>query len=55
MASPEAADYLGIHLATITRWAKAGKVAFYLTPGGQRRFSKADLDELLTSMRVKRK
>jgi excisionase family DNA binding protein len=48
--SSQAARYLGVSLATIRRWTDAGHVSCYRTPGGQRRFSRAQLDEFVTSM-----
>lgn len=29
---------------TVTRWAKSGKLAFFRTPGGHRRFLRADVE-----------
>ena len=37
-------------LATVRRWTDAGHVSCYRTPGGQRRFSRAQLDEFIASM-----
>lgn len=48
--SSQAADYLGVSLATIRRWTDAGHIACYRTPGGQRRFSRAQLDRFVESM-----
>jgi excisionase family DNA binding protein len=48
--SSQAARYLGVSLATIRRWTDAGHVSCYRTPGGQRRFSRDQLDEFITSM-----
>jgi excisionase family DNA binding protein len=48
--SSQAARYLGVSLATVRRWTDAGHVACYRTPGGQRRFSRDQLDEFITSM-----
>jgi excisionase family DNA binding protein len=48
--SSQAALYLGVSLATIRRWTDAGHIACYRTPGGQRRFSRAQLDNFITSM-----
>jgi excisionase family DNA binding protein len=48
--SSQAALYLGVSLATIRRWTDAGHVSCYRTPGGQRRFSKAQLEGFITSM-----
>jgi excisionase family DNA binding protein len=48
--SSQAARYLGVSLATIRRWTDAGHVSCYRTPGGQRRFSRAQLEEFVSSM-----
>ncbi len=48
--SSQAAEYLGVSLATIRRWTDAGHIGCYRTPGGQRRFSRVQLDEFITSM-----
>ncbi len=48
--SSQAARYLGVSLATVRRWTDAGHVGCYRTPGGQRRFSRAQLDDFVASM-----
>ncbi|HLM85857.1 MAG TPA: helix-turn-helix domain-containing protein [Solirubrobacteraceae bacterium] len=48
--SSQAARYLGVSLATVRRWTDAGHVSCYRTPGGQRRFSRTQLDEFVASM-----
>jgi excisionase family DNA binding protein len=48
--SSQAARYLGISLATIRRWTDAGHISCYRTPGGQRRFSRDQLDDFISSM-----
>ena len=48
--SSQAARYLGVSLATVRRWTDAGHVGCYRTPGGQRRFSRAQLDSFVSSM-----
>ncbi|HTU77146.1 MAG TPA: helix-turn-helix domain-containing protein [Solirubrobacteraceae bacterium] len=48
--SSQAARYLGVSLATVRRWTDAGHIACYRTPGGQRRFSRTQLDDFITSM-----
>jgi excisionase family DNA binding protein len=48
--SSQAARYLGVSLATVRRWTDAGHVDCYRTPGGQRRFSRAQLDDFIASM-----
>lgn len=45
MRITEAAAYLGVHPDTLRRWEKAGKIRVYRTPGGERRFERADLDQ----------
>jgi excisionase family DNA binding protein len=49
--SSQAARYLGVSLATVRRWTDAGHISCYRTPGGQRRFSRDQLDDFITSMR----
>jgi excisionase family DNA binding protein len=48
--SSQAARYLGVSLATVRRWTDAGHIECYRTPGGQRRFSRAQLDDFIASM-----
>jgi excisionase family DNA binding protein len=40
----EAARVLGVHPTTLRRWADHGDIPVRLTPGGHRRFLRADLD-----------
>ena len=40
----EAARQLGIHPATLRRWADDGEIPVMVTPGGHRRFAVAELD-----------
>lgn len=49
--SSQAARYLGVSLATIRRWTDAGYLTGYRTPGGQRRFSREQLDGFIASLR----
>jgi excisionase family DNA binding protein len=39
----EASELLGVHPTTLRRWADAGDIACFRTPGGHRRFRLADL------------
>jgi len=48
--SSQAARYVGVSLATIRRWTDAGHIHCYRTPGGQRRFSRDQLEDFVTSM-----
>jgi excisionase family DNA binding protein len=47
----EAAAYLGVSAASLRKWSNDGLVAVYRTPGGQRRYSRDDLDLFMSSMR----
>ena len=48
--SSQAATYLGVSLATVRRWSNDGHLRGYRTPGGQRRFSREQLDGFLRSL-----
>lgn len=48
--SSQAARYLGVSLATVRRWTDAGFLTGYRTPGGQRRFSREQLDGFVASL-----
>jgi excisionase family DNA binding protein len=50
--SSQAARYLGVSLATIRRWTDAGYLTGYRTPGGQRRFSREQLDGFIASLQL---
>lgn len=52
--SSQAARYLGVSLATVRRWTDAGHIGCYRTPGGQRRFSRDQLDDFIASMQHSR-
>jgi MerR family copper efflux transcriptional regulator len=47
----QAAEYLGVSPASLRNWSNQGLVATYRTPGGQRRYDRADLDAFMHSMR----
>jgi excisionase family DNA binding protein len=47
----QAAEYLGVSPASLRMWSDRGLVATYRTPGGQRRYDRADLDAFMHSMR----
>lgn len=44
----EASRLLGVHSTTLRRWADAGNVPVFVTPGGHRRFAVADIEALST-------
>ena len=43
----QAAKYLGVAQSTIRKWSDQGRVPAFYTPGGHRRYRKADLDDFL--------
>lgn len=43
----EASKYLGVAEGTVRRWADAGELEHFKTPGGHRRFTKEALDEFM--------
>ena len=47
----EAADYIGVHFSSLRRWTDDGKVPCIRTPGGHRRFRRADLDAFVEGLR----
>jgi excisionase family DNA binding protein len=46
----QTARHLGVSIATVRRWSDAGHLEGYRTPGGQRRFSREQLDDFLLSL-----
>jgi excisionase family DNA binding protein len=51
LTASQAARHLGVSISTVRRWSDAGYLEAHRTPGGQRRFSAAALDEFLDSLR----
>ena len=43
----EAAQALGVHPATVARWAAAGTLLSFQTPSGERRYRRRDVEALL--------
>jgi excisionase family DNA binding protein len=46
----QAASFLGVSLSTVRRWSDAGVLPGYRTPGGQRRFNRAQLEEFVNGL-----
>lgn len=44
----DVASLLHVHADTVRRWAHDGKLRSWLTPGGQRRFRRSDVEALLS-------
>ena len=47
----QAAERLGVSIATVRRWSNAGFLHGTRTPGGQRRFTQEQLDTFVASLR----
>lgn len=41
------AALFGVSVDSVARWADTGKLAYFRTPGGQRRFRREDVEALL--------
>jgi excisionase family DNA binding protein len=54
LTTSEAARELGVSLSTIRRWSDTGHLRGYRTPGGQRRFSKEQIEDFLQSLEGRR-
>jgi excisionase family DNA binding protein len=50
LQSAEVAALLNVSPKTVSRWAKAGKLSFTQTLGGHRRYSQAEVEELVASL-----
>jgi len=46
----QAALQLGVSLGTLRRWSDMGYVKAYRTPGGQRRYSREQIEEFVRSL-----
>jgi excisionase family DNA binding protein len=44
MTPAEVAKAFGVDPKTVTRWAKTGKLQYILTPGGHRKYSRAEIE-----------
>jgi excisionase family DNA binding protein len=47
MTLGQAAKYLGVAQSTMRKWSDLGRVSAFYTPGGHRRYRRADLDQFL--------
>lgn len=50
----DASRLLGVSTATVRRWADAGRLKPFTTPGGHRRFNRSSLERLLPADRARR-
>jgi excisionase family DNA binding protein len=51
LSASQAARALGVSVSTVRRWSDSGALLGYRTPGGQRRFSREQLDDFIASLR----
>ncbi|WP_338701295.1 BldC family transcriptional regulator [Streptomyces sp. Q6] len=49
LSGGEVAALLGVDPKTVTRWANLGKLPCFRTPGGHRRYRRADVERLTRS------
>jgi excisionase family DNA binding protein len=50
LSSSQAARALGVSIGTIRRWSDLGYLDSYRTPGGQRRFSREQIEQFIESL-----
>lgn len=43
----DVADLFGVNPKTVARWARVGRIPFFTTLGGHRRFYRHDVEQLL--------
>jgi excisionase family DNA binding protein len=53
LIASEVAALFGVDPKTVTRWAKAGKIECFWTPGGHRRYDRQVVEETLNRKPVK--
>lgn len=46
----EVAALFRVDPSTVVRWAESGRLAYFLTPGGQRRFPREQIDVLVAAV-----
>lgn len=49
LSPADVAKVFGVDSKTVTRWAKAGRLASIRTPGGHRRYRETEVEALLQS------
>jgi excisionase family DNA binding protein len=50
LTTSQVARELGVSMGTVRRWADLGHLETYRTPGGQRRFSREQIDRFIRSL-----
>jgi excisionase family DNA binding protein len=54
LSRAEVAEILGVSANTVARWAREGRIPCHRTLGGHRRFSRAEVEEVLRVMQTPR-
>ena len=52
LTASQAARALGVSVSTVRRWSDSGALRGYRTPGGQRRFSREQIDQFVASLQA---
>lgn len=47
MSAAQVAEAFDVPRATVSRWARIGKIKAFKTPGGRYRFERAEIEKLL--------
>jgi excisionase family DNA binding protein len=50
LTASQAARALGVSVSTVRRWSDSGALRGYRTPGGQRRFSREQIEAFVMSL-----
>ena len=50
LTASQAARALGVSVSTVRRWSDSGALRGYRTPGGQRRFSRDQIEAFVASL-----
>ena len=50
LTASQAAEALGVSVSTVRRWSDSGALRGYRTPGGQRRFSREQIEAFVASL-----
>ena len=54
LTASQAARALGVSVSTVRRWSDSGALRGYRTPGGQRRFSREQIEAFVASLEGER-
>lgn len=49
LSAGQVANIFGVSVTTVRDWAETGKLSYFKTPGGQRRFRPEDVEALVAA------